>query len=166
MLRLSGVLPMEHRPDSNFLIIGERTNVTGSRKFARLIRSGELEEAIEVARQQVEDGANVIDVNMDDALLDGVEAMTTFLRLIAGESDISRVPVMVDSSRWEVLEAGLRCLQGKPIVNSISLKEGEEEFLAKARIIRRWVAGRLDGWMAGWVDGCWVAGWLTRVRRR
>jgi 5-methyltetrahydrofolate--homocysteine methyltransferase len=139
-LRLSGTQPLVQRPDSNFLMIGERTNVTGSKKFARLIRGGQFEEAVEVARQQVEGGANVIDINMDDALLDGVEAMTKFLRLIAGESDISRVPVMIDSSKWEILEAGLKCLQGKGIVNSISLKEGEEEFLHKARLIRRYGA--------------------------
>jgi 5-methyltetrahydrofolate--homocysteine methyltransferase len=139
-LRLAGTQPLELRPDSNFMMIGERTNVTGSRQFARLIRGGDFETAVEVARQQVENGANVIDVNMDDALLDGVEAMTKFLRLIAGESDISRVPVMIDSSKWEVIEAGLKCVQGKSIVNSISLKEGEEEFLHKARLVRRYGA--------------------------
>ncbi len=135
-LRLSGSQPLTFRPESNFLMIGERTNVTGSRKFARLVRSGNYEEAVEVARQQVVNGANVIDVNMDDDLLDGEAAMTKFLRLIAGEHEIARVPVMIDSSRWSVIEAGLKCLQGKGIVNSISLKEGEEEFLHRARLVR------------------------------
>ena len=138
--RLSGTEPLTLRPDANFLMIGERTNVTGSRKFANVVRDGRFEEAIEIARQQVENGAAVIDVNLDDALLDGEAAMTRFLRLIAGESDISRVPVMIDSSKWSVLEAGLRCVQGKAIVNSISLKDGEQEFLARARRIRRYGA--------------------------
>src|SRR5204862_6511251 len=139
-LRLSCTQPLVQRPDSNFLMIGERTNVTGSKKFARLIRGGQFEEAIEVAREQVAGGANVLDVNMDDALLDGVAAMTQFLRLIAGESDISRVPVMVDSSKWEILEAGLKCLQGKGIVNSISLKEGEAKFREQARKVLQYGA--------------------------
>ncbi len=138
--RLSGTRPLTMRPDSNFLMVGERTNVTGSRKFARLIRSEQFEEAIEVARSQVEGGAAVIDVNMDDALLDGEQAMTKFLRLIAGESDISSVPIMIDSSRWSVIEAGLRAVQGKAIVNSISLKDGEELFLERARRVRRYGA--------------------------
>ncbi|MDA7979228.1 MAG: methionine synthase [Pirellulales bacterium] len=138
--RFSGTEALVVRPDSNFLMVGERTNVTGSRKFARLIRSGELEEAVEVARQQVENGANIIDINMDDALLDGVEAMTRFLNLIAGEHEIASVPVMIDSSRFEIIEAGLKCLQGKGIVNSISLKEGEEKFLEQARLIHRYGA--------------------------
>lgn len=138
--RLSGSRPLTLRPDSNFLMIGERTNVTGSRKFAKLIRDGKFEEAVEVARQQIEGGAAVIDVNMDDALLDGEQAMTRFLRLIAGESDISAVPVMIDSSKWSVIEAGLQTVQGKAIVNSISLKEGESDFLEKARLIRRYGA--------------------------
>jgi 5-methyltetrahydrofolate--homocysteine methyltransferase len=134
MLRLSGTKPMDLRPDSNFMMIGERTNVTGSRKFARLIKEEKYEEAVEIARSQVEGGANVIDVNMDEALLDGEAVMTKFLRLIAGEHDVAAVPVMVDSSKWTVLEAGLKTLQGKPIVNSISLKDGEEEFLRRARL--------------------------------
>jgi len=138
--RLSGTQPLTLRPDTNFLMIGERTNVTGSRRFARLIREDRYEEAIEVARQQVENGAAVIDVNVDDALLDGEAAMTRFLRLIAGESDISRVPVMIDSSRWSVIEAGLKCTQGKAIVNSISLKDGEAAFLDRARLCRRYGA--------------------------
>ena len=140
LTRLSGSLPLTLREDANFLMVGERTNVTGSRKFARLVREGKMEEAVEVARDQVQGGAAVIDINMDDALLDGVEAMTTYLRLIAGESDISAVPVMIDSSRWEVIEAGLKAVQGKAIVNSISLKEGEEEFLHRARLVRRYGA--------------------------
>lgn len=138
--RLSGTRPLTMRPDANFLMVGERTNVTGSRKFARLIREEKFEEAIEVARDQVEGGAAVIDVNMDDALLDGEAAMTRFLRLIAGESDISTVPVMIDSSKWSVIEAGLRAVQGKAIVNSISLKDGEELFLHRAKLVRRYGA--------------------------
>ncbi|WP_449240183.1 methionine synthase [Botrimarina hoheduenensis] len=135
-LRLSGTQPMELRPDANFLMIGERTNVTGSRKFARLIKEENYEEAIEVAREQVQNGANVIDVNMDEGLLDSEAVMTKFLRLIAGEGDIAAVPVMIDSSKWSVLEAGLRAVQGKSIVNSISLKDGQEEFLRRARLCR------------------------------
>ena len=138
--KLAGSRPLTLRDDSNFLMIGERTNVTGSRKFARLIREDKFDEAIEVARDQVEGGAAVIDINMDDALLDGEAAMTQFLRLIAGESDISAVPVMIDSSKWDVIEAGLKTTQGKAIVNSISLKEGEADFLEKARLIRRYGA--------------------------
>jgi 5-methyltetrahydrofolate--homocysteine methyltransferase len=138
--RLSGTQPLTLRPDSNFLMIGERTNVTGSRKFARLIREGSFEEAIEIAREQVASGASVIDINMDDALLDGVASMTRFLNLIAGEFDISCAPVMIDSSDWRVIEAGLACTQGKAIVNSISLKDGETEFLRRASLIRRYGA--------------------------
>ncbi|GIW98492.1 MAG: methionine synthase [Pirellulaceae bacterium] len=138
--RLSGTEALVIRPDTNFLMIGERTNVTGSRAFARLVRNEKFEEAVEVARNQVVGGASIIDINMDDALLDGPEAMTRFLRLIAGEADIARVPVMIDSSKWEVLEAGLKNTQGKPVVNSISLKDGEEEFLRRARLIRRYGA--------------------------
>ncbi len=140
LARYAGSRPLTLRDDANFLMIGERTNVTGSRKFARLIREEKFEEAIEVARDQVESGAAVIDINMDDALLDGEAAMTKYLRLIAGESDISAVPVMIDSSKWSVIEAGLRATQGKAIVNSISLKEGEADFLEKARLIRRYGA--------------------------
>jgi 5-methyltetrahydrofolate--homocysteine methyltransferase len=135
-MRLSGTRPLVLRPDSNFMMIGERTNVTGSKKFARLIKEEKYEEAVEIARGQVEGGANVIDVNMDEALLDGEAVMTRFLRLIAGEHDVAAVPVMVDSSKWSVLEAGLKSLQGKPIVNSISLKDGESEFLRRARLCR------------------------------
>ncbi|MGI9517704.1 MAG: methionine synthase, partial [Pirellulaceae bacterium] len=138
--RLSGTRPLTMRPDANFLMIGERTNVTGSRRFARLIRDEKFEDAVEVARDQVEGGAAVIDVNMDDALLDGEAAMTRFLRLIAAESDISAVPIMIDSSKWSVVEAGLRAVQGKAIVNSISLKDGQELFLERARLVRRYGA--------------------------
>jgi 5-methyltetrahydrofolate--homocysteine methyltransferase len=135
-LRLSGTRPFVLRPDSNFLMVGERTNVTGSRKFARLIKEAKYEDAVEIARSQVDGGANVIDVNMDEALLDGEAVMSKFLRLIAGEHDVAAVPVMVDSSKWSVIEAGLKSLQGKPIVNSISLKDGEDEFLRRARLCR------------------------------
>jgi 5-methyltetrahydrofolate--homocysteine methyltransferase len=140
LLRLSGTLPFTLRPESNFGLIGERTNVTGSKAFARLIQDEKYEEAVEVARQQVIGGAVIIDVNMDADLLDGEAAMTKFLRLIAGDSEVSKVPVMVDSSKWSVLEAGLKCLQGKGIVNSISLKDGEAEFLRRAGLVRRYGA--------------------------
>ena len=114
-------------------MIGERTNVTGSARFRRLIEAGDFQGAVDVALEQVRGGANLLDVNMDADLLDSVEAMTTFLNLVATEPEVARIPVMIDSSRWSVIEAGLKCLQGKGIVNSISLKEGEEDFLAKAR---------------------------------
>lgn len=140
LMRLSGQEPLTLRDDSNFLMIGERTNVTGSRRFARLIRDDKYEEAVEVARQQVLGGAAVIDINMDDALLDGEAAMSRYLNLIAAEPDIARVPVMIDSSKWSVIEAGLRCVQGKAIVNSISLKDGEKEFLERARLVRQYGA--------------------------
>src|ERR1700741_941981 len=120
-----------------FINIGERTNVTGSAKFRKLIAEGNYPEALSVARQQVEAGAQVIDVNMDEGLLDSVNAMKTFLNLVAAEPDIARVPVMVDSSKFSVIEAGLKCVQGKPIVNSISMKEGEEKFIHEAKIARR-----------------------------
>lgn len=138
--RLSGQLPMVMRPEIPFTMVGERTNVTGSRAFARLIRDEKYEEAVEVARQQVQNGASIIDINFDDALLDGAEAMTRYLRLIAGDDVAASVPVMIDSSKWEVIEAGLRNFQGKPIVNSISLKDGEEEFLRRARLVRQYGA--------------------------
>jgi 5-methyltetrahydrofolate--homocysteine methyltransferase len=128
------------RPETNFVMIGERTNITGSRKFARLIRDGNYEAAVAVAREQVEGGANILDVNMDADLIDSEEAMTRFLRLVAGESSISRLPIMIDSSKWSVIEAGLKCLQGKGIVNSISLKEGEAKFLEQARLVKRYGA--------------------------
>ena len=139
-LRLAGTQAFTQRPDSNFTMVGERTNVTGSKAFARLIRDGKFEEAVDVARQQVLGGATVIDINMDDALLDGEAAMTKFLRLIAGDGEVSKVPVMIDSSKWSVIEAGLRASQGKGIVNSISLKDGEEEFLRRAELVRRYGA--------------------------
>src|SRR6266853_1021804 len=126
--------------ESLFVNVGERTNVSGSRAFARMILSGDYQEGLAVARQQVENGAQVIDVNMDEAMLDSQKAMTTFLHLIGSEPDISRVPVMIDSSKWSVIEAGLKCAQGKCMVNSISLKEGEEEFLRHARLARRYGA--------------------------
>ncbi|HQD09136.1 MAG TPA: dihydropteroate synthase, partial [Flavihumibacter sp.] len=135
-MRLSGLEPLVVRPESNFLNVGERTNVTGSKKFARLIREGNFEEALSVARQQVENGAQIIDVNMDDALLDGVQAMTTFLNYLQSEPDIARIPVMIDSSKFEIIEAGLKCVQGKCIVNSISMKEGVEKFVREAKICR------------------------------
>ena len=138
--RYSGLELLEIRPESSFTVIGERTNVTGSRAFARLIKEDRYEEALAVARQQVENGANIIDVNVDEGMLDGPAVMTKFLTLLSSEPDVARVPVMIDSSRWEVLEAGLKCLQGKGIVNSISLKEGEEAFLRQARTIRRYGA--------------------------
>ncbi|MGB8367924.1 MAG: methionine synthase [Limisphaerales bacterium] len=136
-LRLSGLEAVTVRPDSNFLNIGERTNVAGSPKFAQLIKAGDFEAALAIARQQVENGAQVIDVCMDEGMIDGVATMTRFLNLVASEPDICKVPIMVDSSKWEVIEAGLKCLQGKGIVNSISLKEGEEKFLHQAKRVRR-----------------------------
>jgi 5-methyltetrahydrofolate--homocysteine methyltransferase len=139
-LRLSGLDALTVRPQTNFLNIGERTNVAGSPKFAQLIKAGDYEAALAVARQQVENGAQVIDVCMDEGMIDGVAAMHRFLNLIASEPDICKVPVMVDSSKWEVIEAGLKCLQGKGIVNSISLKEGEEKFLHHAKLVHRYGA--------------------------
>jgi 5-methyltetrahydrofolate--homocysteine methyltransferase len=139
-LRLSGLEPLVVRPETNFVNVGERTNVTGSKKFARLIREGLYEEALSVARQQVESGAQVIDINMDDALLDGVAAMTTFLNLVQSEPDIARIPIMIDSSKFEIIEAGLKCVQGKCIVNSISMKEGESKFIEQAIICKNFGA--------------------------
>ncbi|HMO31507.1 MAG TPA: methionine synthase [Lacibacter sp.] len=134
--RFSGLEPLVVRPETNFVNVGERTNVTGSKKFARLIRDNNYEEALSVARQQVENGAQILDVNMDDALLDGVQAMRTFLNLLQSEPDIAKIPIMIDSSKFEIIEAGLKCVQGKCIVNSISLKEGEEKFIEQATICR------------------------------
>jgi 5-methyltetrahydrofolate--homocysteine methyltransferase len=139
-LRLSGLEPFNVGPESLFVNVGERTNVTGSRVFARMILEGRFDDALAVARQQVENGAQVIDINMDEAMLDSVAAMDRFLKLIASEPDISRVPVMLDSSKWEVIEAGLKCIQGKGIVNSISMKEGEAKFLEQAKLARRYGA--------------------------
>jgi 5-methyltetrahydrofolate--homocysteine methyltransferase len=136
----SGLEPLILTPDSNFTMIGERTNVSGSRRFARLVREEKFEEALSVARHQVEGGANIIDINVDDGLLDGEAVMPRFLNLVAAEPDIARVPIMIDSSKWSVLEAGLKCVQGKGIVNSISLKEGEKEFLHHARLVHRYGA--------------------------
>jgi len=138
--RLAGLEPLNIGGDALFVNVGERTNVTGSRAFARLILNGDFGEALSVGRQQVENGAQMVDVNMDEAMLDSRAAMVRFLNLVASEPDISRVPVMIDSSRWDVIEAGLKCVQGKPVVNSISLKEGEEEFLRQARLCRRYGA--------------------------
>ncbi|MFY7839085.1 MAG: methionine synthase [Lacibacter sp.] len=138
--RFSGLEPLIVRPETNFLNVGERTNVTGSKKFARLIKENKYEEALSIARQQVENGAQVIDVNMDDALLDGVQAMTTFINLLQSEPDIAKIPVMIDSSKFEIIEAGLKCVQGKCIVNSISMKEGVDKFIEQARICRMYGA--------------------------
>jgi len=139
-LRLSGLEPFNVGPESLFVNVGERTNVTGSRIFAKMILEGRFDDALAVARQQVENGAQVIDINMDDAMLDGKAAMDRFLKLIASEPDISRVPIMLDSSKWEIIEAGLKCIQGKGIVNSISMKEGEAKFIEQARLARRYGA--------------------------
>src|SRR3954470_17436794 len=139
-LRLSGLEPLAIGPDSIFANVGERTNVTGSRKFAKLILAGDYEAGLEIARQQVESGAQMIDVNMDEGMLDSQAAMVKFLQLIASEPDISRVPVVLDSSKWSVIEAGLKCVQGKGVVNSISLKEGEDEFIRQATLARRYGA--------------------------
>ncbi|MGZ8625335.1 MAG: homocysteine S-methyltransferase family protein, partial [Actinomycetota bacterium] len=136
----SGLEPFSIAEDTGFVVIGERQNVTGSARFRRLIESGDYQGAVEIAADQVRSGANLLDVNMDADLLDGAKAITTFLNLIATEPEIARVPVMVDSSRWDVIEAGLKCLQGKGVVNSISLKEGEDEFLERARRIKRYGA--------------------------
>ncbi len=138
--RLSGLEPLNITRDIGFINVGERTNVTGSPKFSRLIKDGDLDAAVEVARQQVESGAQIIDINMDEGMLDSVELMRRYLNLIASDPDISRVPVMIDSSKWDVIEAGLKCLQGKGIVNSISLKEGEERFIEQARLVQRYGA--------------------------
>ena len=139
-LRLSGLEPVSIGAGALFVNIGERTNVTGSKAFARLILAGEFEKALAVARQQVENGAQIIDVNMDEAMLDSQAAMVRFLNLMAGEPEIARVPVMIDSSKWSVIEAGLQCIQGKGIVNSISMKEGEAEFKRQATLVRRYGA--------------------------
>jgi 5-methyltetrahydrofolate--homocysteine methyltransferase len=139
--RFSGLEPLELRPDSNFTMIGERTNITGSARFRRLVERGDFQAALDVALEQVRGGANLLDVNMDADLLDGERAMTTFLNLVATEPEVARIPIVIDSSRWSVLEAGLKCVQGKGVVNSLSLKEGEEAFLEQARAVRRYGAG-------------------------
>src|SRR5215470_11260845 len=138
--RLSGLEPLVITPELLFVNVGERTNVTGSAQFKKLIKEDRYDEAVEVARQQVANGAQIIDVNMDEGLIDSEKAMTRFLNLIAAEPDIARVPVMIDSSKWSVIEAGLKCVQGKPIVNSISMKEGEDEFLRQARLALKYGA--------------------------
>ena len=139
-LKLSGLEPFVVGAGGLFVNVGERTNVTGSKAFARMILNGQYEEALAVARQQVENGAQVIDINMDEAMLDSQAAMVRFLNLIASEPDIARVPIMIDSSKWDVIEAGLRCVQGKGIVNSISMKEGVAEFKRQAQLIQRYGA--------------------------
>jgi len=138
-LRLSGSQPFVQQPGV-FILIGERTNVAGSPKFAKLIKEGKFEEAVSVARQQVENGANVLDICMDEGMIDGVAAMSRYLHLLGSEPEVAKVPFMVDSSKWEVIEAGLKCLQGKGIVNSISLKEGEEKFRANAAAVLKYGA--------------------------
>jgi len=138
--RLSGLEPFNITPESLYVNVGERTNVTGSARFAKLVKEGDYDTALDVARQQVESGAPIIDINMDEGMLDSKEAMVTFLNLIASEPDISRVPIMIDSSKWEVIEAGLKCIQGKGIVNSISMKEGEQKFIEQAKLVRRYGA--------------------------
>src|SRR6185436_14747907 len=140
LLRLSGLEPFTLTAEIPFVNVGERTNVTGSAKFRKLITAGDYTAALSIAREQVDNGAQVIDVNMDEGLLDSEQAMITFLNLIAAEPDIARVPVMVDSSKFSVIEAGLKCLQGKPVVNSISMKEGEAAFIDHARTVRRYGA--------------------------
>jgi 5-methyltetrahydrofolate--homocysteine methyltransferase len=142
-LCLSGLEPLRITPDTGFVMIGERTNITGSPRFSKLILAGDFEAALAVARQQVEGGANILDINMDEGMIDSEAAMTRFLNLIASEPDICRIPLMIDSSKWSVLEAGLRCVQGKSIVNSISLKAGEEDFIRKARLVRRYGAAAI-----------------------
>ena len=140
ILTLSGLEPFELRSNLNFVNIGERTNVTGSRKFLKLIKDNKYDEAVEIARDQVEGGAQILDINMDEGMIDGKEAMIKFLNLIQAEPDIAKIPFMIDSSKWEIIEAGLKTVQGKSIVNSISLKEGEEEFIKYAKLIRRYGA--------------------------
>ena len=139
-LRLSGLEPLVVTPESNFINVGERTNVAGSKKFLRLIKEEKFEEALAIARHQVEGGAQIIDINMDDGLIEGKEVMVKFLNLVIAEPDIARVPIMIDSSKWDIIEAGLQVVQGKCVVNSISLKEGEEEFIHHAKLIKRYGA--------------------------
>src|SRR6266480_7389582 len=140
ILRLSGLEPLNITPEFGFVVIGERTNITGSPKFSKLILADDFDGALAVARQQVQSGANILDVNMDEGMIDSEAAMTRFLNLIGSEPDISRIPIMIDSSKWSVIEAGLKCVQGKCVVNSISLKNGEEEFLRHAQLVRRYGA--------------------------
>src|SRR5256714_1973239 len=142
-LKLSGLEPLNITPEFGFAVIGERTNITGSPKFSKLILSDDFDGALAVARQQVQGGANILDVNMDEGMIDSEAAMTRFLNLIASEPEIARIPIMIDSSKWSVIEAGLKCVQGKCVVNSISLKNGEEELLREARVIRRYGAAAI-----------------------
>src|SRR3982074_2239720 len=139
-LQLSGLEPLNITPEMGFVVIGERTNITGSPKFSKLILSDDFDGALAVARQQVQGGANMFDVNMDEGMIDSEAAMVRFLNLIGSEPEIARVPLMIDSSKWSVIEAGLKCVQGKAVVNSISLKNGEEEFLRHAQLVRRYGA--------------------------
>src|SRR5438876_9648245 len=139
-LQLSGLEPLRITPEFGFAVIGERTNITGSPKFSKLILSENFEGALAIARQQVQGGANLLDVNMDEPMIDSEAAMTRFLNLLGSEPDIARIPIVIHSSKWSVIEAGLKCVQGKPVVNSISLKNGEGEFLRQARLIRRYGA--------------------------
>src|SRR5213595_2850216 len=143
ILRLSGLEPLKITPEFGFVVIGERTNITGSPKFSKLILAGDFEGALAVAGQQVQGGANLLDVNMDEGMLDSEAAMVRFLILIGSEPEIARIPIVIDSSKWSVIEAGLKCLQGKAVVNSISLKNGEEEFLRQAQTIRRYGAATI-----------------------
>src|SRR4051812_23141353 len=135
-LRLSGLEPLNITPEMGFVVVGERTNITGSPKFSKLILGGDFDGAVAVARQQVAGGANILDVNMDEGMIDSEATMTRFLQLIGSEPEIARIPIMIDSSKWSVIEAGLKCLQGKAVVNSISLKNGEQDFLEQASRIR------------------------------
>ena len=141
-MKLSGLEPLVFSPETNFINVGERTNVTGSKKFLRLIKEEKFEEAIDVAREQVEGGAQIIDVYMDEGMLDGEASMKRFLNLMAAEPDISRIPVMIDSSKWTIIEAGLKCVQGKGVVNSISLKEGKNQFKTQGKLIKKYGAAR------------------------
>src|SRR5215471_1159101 len=143
ILRLSGLEALNITPEFGFAVIGERTNITGSPKFSKLILAGDFEGALRVARQQVQGGANLLDVNMDEGMIDSEAAMIRFLNLVGSEPEIARIPVVIDSSKWSVIEAGLKCLQGKAVVNSISLKNGEEEFLRQAQKIRRYGAATI-----------------------
>src|SRR5438128_2670221 len=143
ILRLSGLEPLNITPEFGFAVIGERTNITGSPKFSKLILADDFEGALTVARHQVTGGANLLDVNMDEGMIDSEAAMTRFLNLIGSEPEIARIPIVIDSSKWSVIEAGLKCVQGKAVVNSISLKNGEEEFLRQARLIRRYGAAAI-----------------------
>src|SRR5437773_4694294 len=140
ILRLSGLEPLNITPEFGFVVIGERTNITGSPKFSKLILADDFDGALTVARHQVQGGANILDVNMDEGMIDSEAAMTRFLNLIGSEPDISRLPIVIDSSKWSVIEAGLKCVQGKCVVNSISLKNGEDEFLRHAQLVRRYGA--------------------------